>query len=673
MSKLRVCFPLLLALSALTAPAADSVDLSRLQPVPADQPIPTADFFRLPQMERPVMNLSGSHIAAIVASNDDHRRMLVYDLNTQHVETRGGVGVEDVNRLDWLTDQRIIFGLALLKRGEVGLYAANIGSLRNYYPLLQYVGATLVAVPLADRSSPLIWIHSRSLNSGNDGEAVNVNSDITTGKVVNLLGVTNSSEDTSIIETENQRHITTRYSVLKGMDAGFLSDKEGRLSFGYIATRDGVYHLHRLDGDHWASCPVDLDQIDIVGAGSKSGELAVVGPRGTGQPRPLQFMDGATGQLGEVLIEDKEYDFNGYLYRDPGTRAIVGAVYERNGPKVVWFHPDYAKLQEVLNGFFPGVIARIIGNNEKGDRVLVSTYSDRQPAIFQWVDLATKKVSLINNSSPWIDPKRMQPMSGIKFKTRDGHRLDAYVTMPAGATKQNPPPLVVLPHNGPFTRTSWGYNAEVQFFANRGYAVLQPNYRGSDGYGWMFPKSDDWAFDKMRDDVIDATQALARSGLVDSRRIAIVGNDFAGYLAVAAAAEEPALYRCVSTFSGVYDWAEIVRARHFYVESAAPYGSGNYNAVLDRLGDPKKNEAAFAAISPLGRADRIRAATYISYTEFDSGERISQAKSLESALRRNNVPCEVHSFSDEYGGLYHLSSRVEYFDGIAAFLAKNLK
>ena len=95
--------------------------------------------------------------------------------------------------------------------------------------------------------------------------------------------------------------------------------------------------------------------------------------------------------------------------------------------------------------------------------------------------------------------------------------------------------------------------------------------------------------------------------------------------------------------------------------------------LLDRLGDPKKEEAVFAAISPLRRADRIRAATYVGYTEFDAGEKISQAKSLESALRRNNVPCEVHSFHDEYGGLYHLRSRVEYYDGVEAFLAKNLR
>jgi len=674
MIKLRTALPLLLTLAALSAPAADSIDLSRDKPVPADQPIPAADFFRQPAMVPPLMNLSGSHIAAIVAGTDDHLRMMVLDLASQKVEGWGGVGVEDVNRLYWLNDQRIMFGLALLKRGDVGLYAANVGGLSNYYPLLQYVGATLVAVPPTNRTSPLVWIHSHSMNSGNDGEAVNINSDITTGKVVNLLGVNTSSEDFSIIESENQRHIATRYPVLKGgMDAGFLSDNEGRLTFGYTATRDGVYHLHRLDGDHWVPSPVNLDEIEVLGAGSQPGQLLVVGPRGTGQPRPLQLLDGASGQPGEVLIADKEYDFNGYFFLDPGSHAVLGAVYERNGPKVVWFNESYAKLQEVLNGFFPGLIARIIGINEKGDRVLVNTYSDRQPAIFQWVDLANKKVSLIKNSAPWIDPKRMQPMNPIKFKTRDGKRLDAYVTMPAGATKANPPPLVVLPHAGPFTRTSWGYNAQVQFFASRGYAVLQPNYRGSAGYGWMFPKSDDWAFDKMRDDVIDATQTLARSGLVDSRRIAIVGDDFAGYLAVAAAAEEPALYRCVVSFSGVYEWTDIVRARHFYEETAAPYGSGHYSAVLDRLGDPKKEEAVFAAISPLRRADRIRAATYVGYTEFDAGEKISQAKSLESALRRNNVPCEVHSFHDEYGGLYHLRSRVEYYDGVEAFLAKNLR
>ena len=653
--------------------AVEKPDLERVVPVPAGETIPLSDFFRPSLMMPPQLNPSGTHIAALVGGSDDKERLLVYELKTQKTEMLGGAGEMDISQVHWLNDQRLMFGISLLKRGEVGLYAANVGAINKFYPLLQWVGASLVAVPPAERSRPLLWLHSRSMNAGNAGEAVNVDTDIRSGKVVNLFNATQQSEDGAAIEADNQTHIVTRYPVLKGdLDAGFLADKAGHLAFGYIETLEGLYQLRRLAGDHWERSPVDLDEIDVVDTGNQPGELVVVSPRNGGQPRPLQFMDGATGQLGEVLLKDEAYDFDGWLYRDPGSRAIVGAVYNRAGPQVTWFHPDYYKLQEILNRAFPGVIARSIGNDEKGQLLLFSTSSDRQPPSYQWMDIATRKAGLIQNSMPWLDPARMQPMNVIKFKTRDGHHLDAYLTLPAGASKQNPPPLVVLPHDGPHQRNTWGFDHEVQFFASRGYAVLQPNYRGSPGYGWMFPREDEWAFGKMRDDVNDATKALAASGLVDGRRIAIVGSRFGGYLATASVTSEPALYRCAVAISGIYDWAEVIRDNRFNQQVSAPYRSPSYYAVLYRLGDAKKEPEKFEALSVLHHAGQIRVPLFMAYGEFDSGVLISQAKSLESALKRNGIECELQQFRDESSGITHLKNVLELYTRIEAFLAQNL-
>lgn len=653
--------------------AAERMDLERTTPVPATEPIPLSDFFRPSLMYQPQLNPSGTHIAALVGGNDDKFRLLVYELKTQKIEVLGGTGDMDIDRVYWLNDQRVLFGISLVKRGEVGLYAANVGSLNAFYPMLQYVGTTLIAVPPADRVKPLVFLHSRSMNAGHAAEAVNVDTNITSGKIANLFSAMQQSGDEPEIEAENQKHIATRYPVLKGdLDAGFLADKAGHLTFGFMGTEEGLYQLYRLAGDHWDRPPIDLDMVDVVGSGNKPDELAVVGPRNTGQPRPLQFMDGSTGKLGEVLLQDKAYDFNGWLYRDPASREIVGAIYERGGPQSVWFNADYRKLQELLNGFFPGVVVRIIGNDEKGQMVLVATYSDRQPVSYQWVDLTTRKVGLIRNSRPWIDPQRMQPMNIIQFKTRDGHRLDAYLTLPAGATKQNPPPLVVLPHGGPQTRSTWGFDSFVQFFASRGYAVLQPNYRGSPGYDWMFPREDDWAFAKMRDDVNDAAKGLAAAGLIDGRRIAIMGTGFGGYLATAAIASEPALYRCAVSISGVYDWAETIRDNKFYGQTTAEYNSGSFYGVLYRLGDPKKETEKFEALSVLHHAGQIRVPVFLAYGEYDSSVLVSQAKSLESALKRNGDACELQSFRDEASGIRRLKNVIDLSTGIEAFLAKNM-
>lgn len=663
----------LVATSILSA--ADKTNLDRTVPVPAGEQIPLSDFFRPSLMKPPQLNPSGTHIAALISGSDDKDRLLVYELKTQKAEVLGGPNDVDmdISEVSWLNDERLIFGITLLKRGEVGKYTANVGSLTHYYPMLQYAGARLIAVPLTDRTRPLLHLFALTTLTGNGGEAVNVDSNIRTGKIINLLSASQQSLDRAEFENENQKHIVTRYPQLKtDQDAGYLADKAGNLAFGYTVNHDGVYRLHRLAGDHWESSPASLDDIDVVGTGDQPGELVVIGPRNTGQPRPLQFMDGTTGALGEVLLKDDAYDFSGSLYRDPASRRIVGAVYERAGPQVTWFHPDYRKLQEVLNGFFPGVVVRIIGNDEKGQIVLVSTYSDRQPAVYQWVDLTTHKAGLIKNSSPWIDPARMQPMQIVKFKTRDGHRLDAYLTLPAGASKQNPPPLIVLPHDGPNIRNTWGFDPQVQFFASRGYAVLQPNYRGSPGYGWMFPRQDDWAFDKMRDDVNDAAKGLVSSGLVDGRRIAIVGSGFGGYLAASGVASEPALYRCAVSVSGIYDWAEVIRDNRFNQQVSAPYNSGSYYSILYRLGDPKKEQEKFNALSVLQHAGQIRVPLMMAYGEFDSGALISQAKSLESTLKRNGIECDLQKYRDESSNIRRLKNVIELNTRIEAFLAKHL-
>ena len=263
-------------------------------------------------------------------------------------------------------------------------------------------------------------------------------------------------------------------------------------------------------------------------------------------------------------------------------------------------------------------------------------------------------------------------MQIVKFKTRDGHRLDAYLTLPAGASKQNPPPLVVLPHDGPNLRNTWGFDPQAQFFASRGYAVLQPNYRGSPGYGWMFPREDDWAFAKMRDDVNDATKGLVSAGLVDGRRIAIIGSGFGGYLAAGGVASEPTLYRCAVAISGIYDWAELIRNSRLNQQIFAPYNSSSYYSVLYRLGNPKKEPEKFDSLSVLQHAGQIRVPLLMAYGEFDSGVLISQAKSLESTLKRNGIECDLQKFRDESFQIRRLKNVIELYTRIEAFLAKHL-
>jgi dipeptidyl aminopeptidase/acylaminoacyl peptidase len=458
-----------------------------------------------------------------------------------------------------------------------------------------------------------------------------------------------------------------RYPVPQlGITYHYLADKEGRLQYAFTSN-EGTLAMYRLHEDRWEKCPVDLENIDVVACADEPGQVVVIGPRQEGKPRALQLMDATTGRLGAVLLQDDAYDFNGWLYRSPATHGIIGATFQRNGPRTVWFSEDYRSLQKILDGFFPGLVVQIIGSNEAQDLFLVCTFSDRQPVVYHWVDLGKQAAGLIKNSAPWIDPQRMQPQNILKFKTRDGHRLDAYLTLPAGASKKNPPPLVVLSHGGPWVRDTWGFNGEVQFLASRGYAVLQTNYRGSTGYGWMFPREDEWDFRKMHDDVTDATKAIIASGLIDARRIAIMGGSFGGYLALAGVVNEPALYRCAVTIAGVFDWEQQIKAEKYY-----QYDSPGYARMIRKLGDPKQQRQKFDAISPGRHADQIRVPVFVAGGKDDYTVEIEQSRTLISALEKYHVPHETLLVREEGHGMGHLDNQVELYTRIEAFLAKNL-
>lgn len=664
----RLAFVLTLVLSSRGLAAVDKIDLDRVVPVPADQPIPTQDFFRPRLLSQPELNRTGTHIAAVITAGEEKHQLLVYDIAKEKVETVGAAGTRDVYSVDWLDEKRLIFRLATQKMWSLGLMAADVGKLRSAYPIQQYTGASIVAIPLKTPLYPLVW-NQAGIGNNKDEGVVSLNTSIQSGVLVDLSAAAASSQEYAMARENNQKHILRSYSQPggKGLTAGYLADKEGNLAYAYRSDEGNLTFL-RLEKDSWIPCPVDLEVIDIIGNANDPGQLLVRGPSQNGQPSPLQFMEPATGKLGEVIIQDPVYDFNGWLYRDINTGNVLGAAFNRNGPRMVWFNDEYRALQKILDGMFPGQVVRIRGNDTKHRIFMVETFSDRNPSSYHWVNLETRKAGIFKHSTPWIDAQRMQPMQILSFKTRDNQKLDAYLTLPAGASKEKPAPLVVLCHGGPWARDSWGFNGEVQFLAHHGYAVLQPNYRGSTGSVGRFHPDDEYDFIKMHQDVTDSVKSVLGSGLVDPKRVGIMGGSFGGYLAVSGVAHEPELYRCAVTNAGVFDWALQVQSEK-YDQYRRPF----YGRLIKKLGDPKKDTAKYEAMSPIKHVANIRVPVFVAGGKDDIVVEIQQSKKLMSAFDDHKITYEKYLVGGEGHGMAFLKHEIEYHDRVLAFFDKNLK
>lgn len=666
--RLPVSFLPFAILAAAHCAAAPKLDLERIVPVPADQPIPTQDFFRPALLSEPELNRAGTHIAAIVTAGEDKHQLFVHDIAKDKFEVLGDGTSREFYNVSWLDSTRVIFHVSSQKAYGLGLLAADVGNLRMAYPMQQYTGASLVSVPLKNERQPLVWNRS-DFETGNDEGVVVLNSNIQTGYMADLTGATANGDSLASVRDNNFKRIIRYLPKPTGpaVTYRYMADKTGELAYCFRSL-NGNLSLLRLDGTKWVPVSVDLEEVDVIGNANEPGQLLVVAHTNDGKPSPLRFLDVVTGKLGDVVLDDANYDFNGWLYHNRATGDVLGAIFHKSGPRVVWFNDQYRALQKVLDGMFPKQVVRILGNDDTHAMFLVATFSDTHPVSYHWVNLGTRQAGLFKQSAPWIDPQRMQPMKILSFKTRDGYKLDSYLTLPAGASKENPPPLVVLCHGGPWVRDQWGYDGQVQFFAHHGYAVLQPNYRGSTGSVGRFPDDDEYDFVKMHNDVTDAVKAVAASGLVAKDRIAIMGGSFGGYLAVSGVAHEPELYRCAVTNAGVFDWALQVKA-----EKRGQYDLPFYGRMIKKLGDPAKEPSKYEAMSPIKHVANIRVPVFVAGGKDDQVVELQQSRKLINEFDRHNISYEKLFVGDEGHGMAFLKNEVELHDRVLAFLDKNMK
>jgi dienelactone hydrolase len=452
----------------------------------------------------------------------------------------------------------------------------------------------------------------------------------------------------------------------------WVIDGQGRALAG-VRTLDGQTTLLAADGDDWKP----LDQFPSYTPSTASFEVGDVGAdgrmyvskaTGDGAARALYRYDLAAGKVeGEPLVSARGFDIEGDLVQDYRAHKVLGVHYDADASGTVWFDPAMKALQARIDAKLPGLVNRIDpADCGCAQRVLVTSHSDHQPAVFLLYDRSDDTLLPLGSSRPAVNPRQMADTDFVRIKARDGLEIPVYVTKPHG---KGPWPTVVLVHGGPWVRGwHWRWDPESQFLASRGYLVVKPEFRGSAGYGGTLQNAGirQWGL-KMQDDIADATTWAAGQGLAQPQRTCIAGASYGGYATLMGLVRYPDLYRCgvawaaVSDINLMYDiyWSDAGAEQKAY-------------AMPELIGDPVKDAAQLAATSPLQQAARITRPLLLAHGGIDQRVPIAHATKLLSALEADHAPVTWLEFKDEAHGWTKPQTRIAFYEQMQEFLDTNI-
>jgi dipeptidyl aminopeptidase/acylaminoacyl peptidase len=468
-----------------------------------------------------------------------------------------------------------------------------------------------------------------------------------------------------------------------GNVVGWVPDRAGVVRVGI--TRDGLRSgvIYRENEQaKWRTMPPPAGARSTSPLGfSHDGKRLLVAAENEHQRRAIYYHDLETGKLSEPIASDDRFDIipergapsiDGVSLAGPVVsdlaEEVIGIRYITDGPKSLWFDEGFGELQQAMDRLLPDTVNLIISRSRDEKRFLVLAFSDQNPGTYYLVDLQGEKPGMarLGHRFEGIPVEAMVPMYPVKYPARDGETIHGYLTLPPGGRKTGLP-CVVLPHGGPFVRDTWQFNPLVQFLANRGYAVLQMNFRGSPGYGVEFYQKGKREIGRgMQDDIEDGTRWVIAKGVADPGRIAIVGGSYGGFAALFGLGHNPELYRCGISIAGVTDWTDIIKER-----KGEEY-KFSYQHFREWIGDPKLNQEFLAGISPVNFAAKITAPVLIVQGKDDKTVPPKQARKLVAALEKAGRPPQTLYFANEGHSFAKEKNRTKLFLEIEQFLARNL-
>jgi dipeptidyl aminopeptidase/acylaminoacyl peptidase len=450
---------------------------------------------------------------------------------------------------------------------------------------------------------------------------------------------------------------------------GWIFDNADKLRMATRSPQDGSTEILKVDGDKFTTvytCGV-FENCGPVQFTRDDKRVYMVSNKGDRDLIQLVLFDPATGK--EELVEQDpmgRVDFGGASFSNV-TKELIATTYTDDKNRIYWkdkgFENDYNLIKKRL-----GDREIAFGSSTRDEsKFIISTYSDVDPGTVWLFDRKSKNLSTLYQVREKLPRASLSPMKAIRYKSSDGLEIPAYLTLPKGLPEKNLP-LVVVPHGGPWGRDNWGYNSMAQFLANRGYAVLMPNFRASTGYGKKFLDAGNgqWG-DKMQDDITWGVKHLIDQGVADPKRVGIMGGSYGGYATLAGVTFTPDLYSAAVAIVAPSNLNTLLG-------SIPPYWEQIRTLFHKRMGDPNTPEgkAQLDRQSPLNHAAKIKTPLMIVQGANDPRVKKAEADQIVIALRDRNYPVQYLLADDEGHGFARPVNNMAMFAQGEKFLAKYL-
>ena len=632
---------------------------------------PVESFFENPPFGDAVLSPDGRRLAVVMGSPGKHDALAVVDTATGKVYQTARFDDTDIGSIRWVNNKRLIFDTTDKQIGTrdlthaPGLYAADYDGASFRQLAMRFNGGTdnLGLAALGEEMLP--W-HTFLMDQpgAQEGDAVYVQSPEYTGR------------NASHVDLLHLNTLSGRSSIVKpaGATLDWLLDQQGEPRLNVSAERDSMAIYYRDPDASWRK----LTSFNMY-AGTHGFTPLAFGENGVlyvataidNDKQSVHILDLATGMINpKPLISTPGYDFDGELIFGRG--KLLGFRLRTDAESTVWLDPNMKAVQadvDILLGSTVNLIA--VPSRAETPWVLVTAYSDVSPRTLMLYNTETKALARIGNAHPAIQPAQMGHQEWMHYQARDGLEIPALLTLPAGG-KRTGLPLVMLVHGGPWLRgTSWGWDDEAQFLASRGYAVLQPEFRGSAGFGskHFMAGWKQWGL-AMQNDIADGAKWAIKQGIADPKRICIAGASYGGYATLMGLVNDPDLYRCGVSWLAVTD-INLMYDGHWSINDDLSEHYRHFG-MPTMVGDQVKDAAQLKATSPLQQAARVKQPLLLAYGGADHRVPLYHGKQFYEAVKLTNPNVEWVVYPDEGHGWALTKNRFDFWTKVEKFLDRHI-